>query len=300
MNKKQKAARLSIFSNSMLIVLKVIAGVWSGSVSILSEAIHSALDLIASVIAFFAVKISAKPADHDHPYGHGKFENVSGVIEALLIFAAAVWIIYESIEKILSGDFSIRNTSAIQLGIVVMLISGVVNLIVSRRLYKVARETDSVALEADALHLRTDVYTSIGVSIGLLVMYLTEWYFIDPIIAIGVALLILAETYRLMKKAFTPLLDTSLPQNEIDTIESIVCKNLPDMYHLKEIKTRKSGPLSHIEIFVDVPGSCVMHTIEQNNRALKNSLYKRFPASDVTVVVSEMIVADESAIDQRR
>lgn len=287
MNKKQKAARLSIFSNSLLIVLKVFAGFWSGSVSILSEAIHSGLDLIASVIAFFAVKISSKPADKAHPYGHGKFENVSGVIEALLIFVAAIWIIYESIQKIIIGDFTIKNAQALQIGIVVMLISGIVNYIVSKRLYRIAKETDSIALEADALHLRTDVYTSIGVSLGLLLMYFTGWYFMDPIIAIAVGLLIMTETYRLMKKAFIPLLDTSLPAEDILEISKIVKESLPDVYKLNEIKTRKSGPVNHIELFVEVPGTCVMKTIQQSNLHIKAAIHLTYPSSEITVVVSQ-------------
>ena len=146
---KKKTARLSVMSNTLLIILKLTVGLITNSVSILSEAIHSSLDLVAAIIAFFAVKVSGNPADERHPFGHGKVENVSGVIEAMLIFAASAWIITEAVKKFIHPE----EPGVLGLGILVMAISAVVNSFVSRRLYKVARETDSVALEADALQI---------------------------------------------------------------------------------------------------------------------------------------------------
>lgn len=136
---------------------------------------------MAAIIAFFAVKISGTPADERHPFGHGKVENVSGVIEALLIFAASAWIICEAIDRFVHPG----ETGALGPGVLVMAISAVVNIIVSVRLYKVARQTDSVATEADALHLKTDVITSAGVALGLVLIWLTDWHVLDPIIAFG-------------------------------------------------------------------------------------------------------------------
>ena len=164
MNQKVKTARLSIASNTFLIILKLTVGIISGSVSIISEAIHSSMDLLAAVIAFFAVRVSDNPPDSKHPYGHGKVENISGVTEALLIFIAAALIITEAIKKLSGEPFELEF---IWIGALVMLISAIVNSLVSHRLYKVAHETKSLALEADALHLKTDVYTSLGVAAGL-------------------------------------------------------------------------------------------------------------------------------------
>ncbi|HZY25331.1 MAG TPA: cation diffusion facilitator family transporter, partial [Bacteroidales bacterium] len=195
MNAKASIARLSILSNSLLIVMKLAVGLISGSVSILSEAIHSSMDLIAAVIAFFSVKVSDNPPDSRHPYGHGKIENISGVIESLLIFSAAILIIIEAVKKLLGERIELESIS---LGSLVMLISAVVNIFVSRRLYKVARETKSVAIEADALHLKTDVFTSLGVAIGLGLIILTGINWFDPVIAILVALFIIKEAYQLL------------------------------------------------------------------------------------------------------
>jgi len=156
--KKVKAARISILSNSLLVGIKLTVGIFMGSVAVLSEAIHSGLDLLAAIIAFYAVGKSGKPADERHPYGHGKWENVSGVVEALLILAAAIYIIYEAAQRLM-GQAEIEHLG---LGSVVMAISALVNWFVSRYLFGVARQTRSVALEADAWHLQADVYTSIG------------------------------------------------------------------------------------------------------------------------------------------
>jgi cation diffusion facilitator family transporter len=247
MNVKVKVARLSIVSNTFLIILKVIAGLISGSVSIISEAIHSLMDLIAALIAFFSVSISDNPPDSKHPYGHGKVENISGVIEAILIFVAAIWIIVEAVKKILGEKTALE---AIWLGLTVMVISAVVNLIVSRRLYKVARETNSVALEADALHLMTDVYTSAGVAIGLGLIIVTGIEWLDPLVAILIALFIIKESFSLLRRAFLPLLDTAWGKDEIEILE----RRLNEMgvrYH--DLRTRVAGNYRFIDMHVEIP-----------------------------------------------
>lgn len=259
MNKKVAAARLSIISNTFLIIIKAVAGLLSGSVSILSEAIHSAMDLLAAIIAFFSVRISDRKPDERHPYGHGKFENISGVIEALLIFVAAIWIIYEAIKKIIVQE-AVDNLGW---GFLVMFISAVVNIIISRRLYKVAKETDSIALEADALHLKVDVYTSLGVAIGLFLIWIAgyyindpgiTWYYIlDPIVAIFVALLILRESYILLKTAYSPLLDVKLADEEINIIKEAIRNKNFGCIAFHQLRSRKAGHLKYVDLHLVVP-----------------------------------------------
>lgn len=249
--KKVNTARLSIFSNITLILLKAIAGGLSGSVSIISEAIHSGIDLIASVIAFFAVKISCKPPDKNHQYGHGKYENIAGVIEALLIFVAAGWIIFEAIKKIMEPTLP----EQLGIGTLVMGISAVVNFFVSRRLYKVGKQTDSMALEADGLHLKTDVFTSLGVAVGLALIWITGVKILDPIIAILVAILILRESFILLKKAYAPLLDTPLPEDEIKIIEETISKFLSSGMSYHGLRSRKAGNLRYVDLHLEVPGN---------------------------------------------
>ncbi|HOT13866.1 MAG TPA: cation diffusion facilitator family transporter [Bacteroidales bacterium] len=245
MNEKTKAAGISVFSNTSLVIFKLITGFITGSVSILSEAIHSAMDLLAAVIAFFAVRISDTPADKGHPYGHGKYENVSGIIEALLILLASGWIIYEAVVKILHPG----PIESIGLGSVVMFVSAVANFFVSRYLYKVAKKTDSIALEADALHLKTDVYTSLGVAIGLLLIWATGWHFLDSVIAVFVATLIVKEAVHLLRAAYAPLLDASLSESEVEVIkDSIKSHNLS--FHA--LRTRKAGHYRFAELHLEV------------------------------------------------
>jgi cation diffusion facilitator family transporter len=247
MNAKVRVARLSILSNTALIIMKLAAGIISGSVSIISEAIHSSMDLVAAIIAFFSVSVSDNPPDSRHPYGHGKVENISGVIEALLIFVAAIWIIWEAVKK-LGGEST--ELESIELGLLVMLISAIVNTFVSMRLYKVAKQTNSVALEADALHLKTDVFTSLGVAAGLGLIMLTGIEILDPIVAILVAAFIIFESYQLLKRAFSPLIDTAWKENEILDLENKL-KILQVNYH--ELRTRVAGNYRFIDLHIQIP-----------------------------------------------
>jgi cation diffusion facilitator family transporter len=279
MNKKVKIARLSIISNTLLIIMKVIVGIISGSVSIISEAIHSSMDLVAAVIAFFAVKVSDNPPDSRHPYGHGKVENISGVIEALLIFAAAIWIIFEAVKKLLGEEIVLDK---IWIGSIVMLISAIVNIIVSKMLYKVARETKSVALEADALHLKTDVYTSVGVAAGLGLILLTDINWLDPVVAILVALFIIKESYSLLRRAFTPLLDTAWSDDEINDLERKL--NVMEVnYH--NLRTRVAGNYRFIDIHVEIPKDESVGNAHEYCDRIENELISSYENLSVTIHV---------------
>jgi cation diffusion facilitator family transporter len=278
MNKKVKTARLSIISNCSLIAMKLIAGLFSGSVSIISEAIHSGMDLLAAIIAFFSVKVSDNPPDERHPYGHGKYENVSGVVEAILIFIAAGWIIFEAVHKIVKPS-PIQNLS---LGALVMAVSAIVNFIVSRILYKVSKETESIALEADALHLKTDVYTSVGVAIGLFLIWITGWYFLDPIVAILVALLILFESVKLLKNAFSPLIDTALSDAETQIISEVIQKR---KFKFHNLKTRRSGHFRFAELHLELPANIELREAHRICDELENEIMNRIKNIELNIHV---------------
>lgn len=252
---KQDVVKLSIVSNTVLVVFKLFVGLLIGSVSVLSEAIHSGIDLAAALIAFVAVRSSAKPADKDHHYGHGKYENISGFVEAVLIFLAAAWIIYEAVKKLIHP----QPIEMIGWGILVMGLSSFVNTIVSRMLFKVGNATDSIAIKADAWHLLTDVYTSAGVMGGLFLIWLIElvWaghhvHWIDPVIAIMVALLIIKAAYDLTAQSMGDLLDGSLPKEDNAKIEGLI-RAQKGVISFKNLKTRKAGATRFIEfdILVD-------------------------------------------------
>ena len=233
---KSKTALLSVGSNTLLVALKLGIGMMIGSVAVISEAIHSGIDLLAALIAWQAVRVADTPPDEDHPYGHGKFESISGTVEAMLIFIAGGWVIYESALGLIHG----RTSQPPIWGLVVMGFSAVVNTLVARRLHKVAEEHDSVALRADAHHLSIDVYTSLGVFVGLGLVALTGWHALDSIAALAVGLLILYTAYGITKQAIAPLVDVALPAEEIEKIVAAL-RSHPQVRGWHKLRTRKAG-----------------------------------------------------------
>lgn len=244
-----KVASLSIFSNSFVTLLKLVVGFLTGSVAILSEAIHSSLDLVASIIAYFSVKISSKPPDREHPYGHGKVENVSGTIETLLIFVAGFWIIDESVKKLLHPE----PIQLPMLGVAIMLLGAAINLAVGMTVKRVGEKIDSVAMRSNALHLLTDVFSSLGVAVSLFLAALTNITAIDPLIGIAIAIFIMKEAYHLGKQSFSPLLDASLSEEEKNTIRQIIESYREEYIEYHDLRTRRAGPEKHIDFHLVVP-----------------------------------------------
>jgi cation diffusion facilitator family transporter len=280
LDRKGKVAMLSIASNTTLIIFKIVAGILSGSVSIISEAIHSGMDLIASLVAFFAVRFSSKPADKEHPYGHGKIENFSGLVEGILILVAAVMIITEAIKKLTDP----KPIEQAYVAIAVMLLAGFINYIVSHVLYKVSKEEDSMALEADALHLKTDVYTSLGVGIGIMLIKITNISILDPIVAMLVALLIIKESLELLKRAVSNLLDVKLSTELEDEIGVIIQKHT-DIIDFHKLKTRQSGNVKHIDFHITVPPQLTVAEAHEIVGALKKEINNQYKNTRVSIHV---------------
>ncbi len=272
MDRKSRAALLSVASNTGLVGLKLGVGLFTGSVGVLSEAIHSAIDLLAAGMAFFAVRAASKPADEDHAYGHGKYENLSGMLEAALIFVAAVLIAFEAVDHIRHA----APPPVVDLGLWVMAASSGVNFVVSRYLFKVAREEDSAALEADAHHLSTDVYTSLGIFAGLLLVKVTGLGVFDALTALGVAVLISRIAWDIFAHSTGILLDTSLPTEERAEIERILADHTPPLIDYHDLRTRKSGAHRHVDVHLTVPAEITAgeaHAIaEQIERAIGEAL----------------------------
>jgi cation diffusion facilitator family transporter len=284
---KIRAASYSVASNSFLVVAKLAIGILIGSVSVVSEAIHSAVDLLAAIIAWFAVRVSGQPADKEHPYGHGKYENLSGAIEAALIFVAAVWIVWEAVVKLRHGG----EVEAPGWGIAVMTVSALLNFAVSTNLMRVGKKTDSLALIADAMHLRTDVWTSVGVLAGLVVIWVGKLvapqlnlYWVDPVAAILVALLIAHASWELTRQATGGLLDEALPETDLEYIHKIALAAKP-IRSLHDLRTRKSGPERFIDAHVAVPYD--MNVLEGHDmgKDFKGQLRQHWPMSQINIHV---------------
>ena len=253
-----KVARLSIYSNTLLLFLKLLVGFFMGSISVLSEALHSGIDLLAAVIANYSVGKAGKPADDIHKFGHGKFENVSGTVEAILIFMAAIIILYESGKKILYNEQI--DLGLIWAGIFVMGISSVVNFYISKKIMKVAKKAESIALEADAYHLKTDVYTSVGVFIGLVLIQITGNSIFDPIVAIIVALIILKASYDLTKRSVSGIMDVKLSDKEENIIKTIISEHYSDYAEYHDLRSRMSGAERFVDLHLVVPKN--QHVVE--------------------------------------
>ena len=280
-DRKKIVAGLSIISNVVLSVLKIITGILSGSLSIISEAIHSLSDFLASVLTFFSVMKSSKPADSDHPYGHGKYEDMSGFIEGILIVFASLFIIYEASKKII---FGINMDTENLLGMAVMLIAVILNIIVSTLLFKVAKETNSISLYADGEHLRTDVYSSLGVLLGLMLINITGYSILDPIIAILVAVVIFRAGYSISKKAVSNLLDHSLPDENIDKIKQII-QSYSEIVTLKSgsIKARQVGPTKDIDMILQFPKNTSICECHEICDEIERQIEKMYPNCSISI-----------------
>jgi cation diffusion facilitator family transporter len=277
--RKVRAAYLSVVSNVSLLLGKLAVGLTIASVAVMSEAVHSGMDLMAALLATFAVRASIRPADSRHSYGHGKFEDVSGTVEALLIFVAALIIIYESLRRI-------RNMEMVEmplLGLAIMGVSAAVNAAVSSHLFKVARETDSVALEADALHLRTDVWTSLGVMGAMGAIWLTGWDWVDPVVAIGVAVLIAWAAYRLTRRTVSDLVDASLPPEEVEAVREVLLEHVGLHMGWDSLRTRRAGPVRHVDLHLHFPPSMPVGKAHDIAHHIEEDIKERLPRSDVHI-----------------
>jgi cation diffusion facilitator family transporter len=282
---KESTALLSVISNSFLVILKLIVGFALGSVSIISEAIHSGMDLLASCIAFFSVRKSSQAPDDEHAFGHGKYESISGLIEALLIFLAAILIIHEAIVKVIEPVPEPMNETFMIAGIAVMGISAGMNAFVSSRLMKIAKKAESIALESDAWHLRTDVYTSAGVMIGLILIRLTGIVILDSVVAIGVALVIIKAAYELMVKSYKDLIDYRLSDDEVSRIKKIICEHQSDYVNFHGLRTRRAGPEIFIDLHLVVDKDISVEQAHDLTEHMETDMKLEFPRACTTIHV---------------
>jgi cation diffusion facilitator family transporter len=276
---KTSVAALSVCSNFALTILKLVIGLLTGAVSVIAEAIHSGVDLLAAVIAFFAVRTSGKEPDESHPYGHGKAENISGTVEGVLIFLAAGLIVYEAVKRLMEG----APAPTVDLGLAAMGVSVVANFFVSRRLFAVARRTESAALEADAYHLTTDILTSLGVFVGLIVVKITRLPFLDPIVAVAVAGLIVKAAWEITGKSFKDLMDRSLPEAEQREIMRIMVEHEDLMAGFHHMRTRKAGSERYVDLHLVVDSNASVAEAHALCDHLEEDLKKRFPTLSLTI-----------------
>jgi cation diffusion facilitator family transporter len=277
---KTRAAALSIASNTALIVLKVFAGIVTGSVAILTEAAHSAIDLLASFIAFFSLRKAAEPADESHPYGHAKLENLAAAIEGMLILVGAAVIAYESIHRLIEGV----HIDSLGFGIAVLGFSAVVNFAVSHHLYKQAALTESPALEGDAAHLRTDAYTSLGVVVGLSLVAVTGVDALDSVTALVVAVAILGAGVRLVRSSSRVLVDEALPQAELDQVREVIRSHAgTEVLGFHALRARRAGSRRYVDMHVQFRDGTSLERAHELAHQLTAEIRGRMGGADVLI-----------------
>jgi cation diffusion facilitator family transporter len=278
--RKTRAAGLSILSNLLLIVLKVVAGVITGSIALITEAIHSAIDLVASIVAFFSVRKAEEPADESHRYGHAKVENLAAAIEGVLIVFGAAVIMFESVRRL--GDPPQLDT--LGLGIGVIALSLVVNLGVSGWLYRQARVHDSPALEGDAAHLRTDALTSVGVLIGLILVQATGIDQLDPVVALAVAVAIVFSGVRIVARSSRVLVDEALPPEEMELIRSAIEDNgASELLGFHKLRTRRGGSYRYVDMHVQFRTGTSLERAHALSHELSTEIARRLKRADVLI-----------------
>lgn len=277
--RKRRAARISVISNTVLVLGKLTVGLVMSSVAIISTAVDSGIDLLAALIAMYAVRQSARPADKGHAYGHGKFEALSGAIEAALILVGAFFIVYEAALRLARGT----EVTLPALGLAVMGLSALVDIVVSSYLFRVARRTESVALEADALHLSTDVWTSLGVMAAMGLIWATGWHWLDPVVAIAVATIIVATAYKLTRKTVRDLVDTPLPEEEQEAILAILRAHKGIHIGWDSLRTRRAGPERHIDLHLHFPPSMAVQEAHEVAHHIQLEIEAALPRSQVLI-----------------
>jgi cation diffusion facilitator family transporter len=277
---KRRAAGISIASNTSLIALKLAAGALTGSVAIITEALHSAIDLLASVVAYVSVRKAGEPADETHLYGHEKIENLAAAIEGMLVLVGAGVIVYAAVRRLATGG----HVESLGRGIGVIAFATVANIAVATYLSRTARRTDSPALAGDAAHLGTDAATSAGVLVALVLVKVTGAAWLDPAVAIAVAIAIVVAGARLLTRSSRVLVDEALPPFELEAIRSaIVAFADRGVVGYHELRTRRAGARRYVDLHVQFRSGTTLEAAHRTAHELEDEIRARLSNADVLI-----------------
>ncbi len=274
---KTKVALLSVLAAIFLTGFKLLIGLLTGSLGILSEALHSGLDLIAAVITYFSVRVSDKPADREHNYGHGKIENLSAMFETLLLLVTCVWIVYEAISRLSSGETHIKVNIW---SYIVVISSIIIDISRSRALSRVAKKHNSQALEADALHFSTDIWSSAVVLLGLILANF-GFYFADSVAALAVAGIVIFISVRLGKRAIDVLLDKAPADSVARVIESLSA--FPEVKSFHNLKVRNSGADTFIKVNIHFEPELNLNQVHELCNKIEKEISRIIKRSEIFI-----------------
>jgi cation diffusion facilitator family transporter len=278
---KGRAAALSVASNMTLITAKLIAGILTGSVAILTEAVHSCVDLLASLVALISVRKAGEPADAEHLYGHYKMENLAAATEGALILLGAGIIVYEAINRLVRS----AHVHTIGAGIAVIGASAAVNLVVSRIIARRARDTSSVALEGDAMHLSVDALSSLAVLAGLVLIAITHDYWLDPVVALVVGAGIVIAGARLIRRATRALVDEALPESDLATIRATIRElgGPRGVVGFHKLRSRSAGSNRYVDVHLQFAAGTTLEAAHEAAHALTDEIARRLDGADVLI-----------------
>ncbi len=285
---KKRVAGSSVLAAIAITLLKLVVGLETNSLGILSEAAHSGLDLLAALITYFAVSISDRPPDRDHQYGHGKIENVSAFVETLLLVVTCAWIIYEGVSRLLGAE---AHVTANWWGYSVIVLSIIVDFSRSRALRRAAQRYKSQALEADALHFSSDIWSSLVVLVGLILVNIGLPMF-DSIAAIIVALLVLLVTYRLGRRTVDALMDR-VPEGVYEDVSRIV-RDMNGVAELKQLRVRASGPKLFVDAVVGIPRTMPFQQAHDIMDAIEHAVRTQHASADIVIHSEPVGTVDET------
>jgi ferrous-iron efflux pump FieF len=287
---KRTAAQLSVLAAAFLIALKTATGLLTGSISVWASLLDSAMDIFASTVNFFAVRAAARPADQDHAYGHGKAESLAGLFQALVITVSGIFLIREAIHRILNP----HETRSEWMGIIAMIIAMAVSAALVARLRAVARRTDSPALSSDAIHYASDIYTNAGALVALVIVSISRWQLIDPIISIAISLYILWSAFSVARESIDVLMDRRLPGEIDEQVAEAVSRFKDDgVFGFHDLKTRRSGSLKFIDLHLEVARDLSLQDAHELTVRVLREIESAIPRAQVQIHTDPVGHVDE-------
>lgn len=278
-NRKIRAARWSVFTAVSLAVLKLVAGLATGSLAVLSSAVDSLLDIFMSGINFVAIRKAEEPADQAHPFGHGKYETLATAVQSTVVALSGLWIIFESVERLKEGSAPGR----LEGGMAVLALSALASWLIARYLKKVGRETDSSALQADSLHFAMDLYTNLVLLTGLVVIQLFDLPWLDPVLSLAVALYILFEAARLLRRSMRDILDEELPEAIKKEVTGVIEAHGDLHLDFHNLRTRRAGSQKIMDFHLTVCSHLSVAEAHLIADHLEMRIEEEIPGADVTI-----------------
>ena len=278
-NPKLKAAAVSICGALLLAIIKLVVALLSGSMAVMASAIDSLLDILMSGVNFLAIRQAEQPPDQSHPFGHGKFETLATLFQALVIIGSGGWIIYESVVRLNQNNHVVN----IDQGIWVLAFSAAASWFIARNLSKVAKQTDSSALEADSLHFRMDIYSNLGLMAGLMIVRWFDIYWVDSALSIVVASYILHEALQLFRRGLTDILDHELPEEIQQQVHQLISTHEGPLAGYHGLRTRRSGSLKIMDFHLEVCKDMTVAEAHKLTDTLEKKIEHEIPGSNVII-----------------